>query len=278
MSRSAPKSREFKMEIDIAAPREAVWNAIVNEADRWFAPDVRVEPGVGGEVVWSWKELHVWPQRIEVWEPGSRLRTRYDSSVEGTEGGHHPLFIDFQLEGEGGRTTLRLVHSGFGPAAAFDDEFDGISQGWPIELRSLRLYLERHAGEDRQLAWSTATIELAHDEAWRRLTGDDGLACGARIDGLREGDAFSLGTATGDVFEGDVLSCNRHGFTGVARNHGDGFFRFAVENCGGRSQVWLWLATYGQPAGAAEDLEARWDAMLERLFQAQGEAAGSRGA
>ena len=43
-------------------------------------------------------------------------------------------------------TTLRLVHSGFGPGADFDEEYDGISQGWPVELRSLRHYLENHAG------------------------------------------------------------------------------------------------------------------------------------
>ena len=173
--------REFEMKIDIAAPRAAVWKAITTDTElrRWFPPEAEVSPGVGGEVLWRWNEHFSWPQQIEIWEPESRLRTRYDSTVEDGGGGRRPLFVDFLLEGEGGRTTLRLVQSGFGPEAAFDHEYDGISRGWPVELRSLRLYLEQHAGKDRRLAWAKTAIRLDADEAWRRLTADDGLACGA---------------------------------------------------------------------------------------------------
>lgn len=272
MSPSKPTSRQFEMQLEIAAPRGAVWSAISSDTElrRWFAPDAKVVPRVGGEILWRWGDLHAWPQVIEIWEPGSRLRTRYDSSIVDGEGGKLPLFLDFFLEGEGGRTTLRLVHSGFGPEATFDEEYDGISRGWPVELRSLRLYLERHAGLDRRLAWCTTTIDLAPAEAWERLTGEEGLAAGSALDALTEGDPFRFTTPAGDVFEGLALCCESRAFSGVATSHGDGFLRIAVEKCGGEHQVWLWLAAYGPAGPGLDELEARWSTMLERLFSASG--------
>lgn len=268
-------SRQFATQLEIAAPRDAVWNAITNDVElrRWFPTEARIDPRVGGELVWGWKGLHTWVQKIDIWEPGTRLRTRYDSPVEDGRGGRVPLFVDFLLEGSGGKTTLRLVHSGFGPESSFDGEYDGISRGWPVELESLRLYLERHAGMDRQLAWRTMSIDVAPDEAWRRLTSDQGLACGPKLDELRAGEKFRFRTAAGDLFEGHALHCHRREFSGVASSHGDGFIRIAVERCTGEPMVWLWLATYGQPQANIEALAQRWDAMLHGLFAAQRESA-----
>lgn len=277
--RSSASCREFAMELEIAADRDAVWRALSDRAElvRWFPPEAEVEPKPGGEIVWRWGDLHRWPQRVEAWEPGEHLRTRYDSAVPDGGGSPHPLFIDFFLTGEGGRTTLRLVHSGFGPDAAFDEEYDGISSGWPVELRSLRLYLERHAGQDRQLAWCTKILEVDHDEAWQRLMGPDGFACDQQLADLVEGEAFSAKASTGDAFEGEALAANRHHFCGVASSHGHGFLRIAVERCGGTSQVWLWLATYGRPAGEAAALQGRWEAMLSHLFAARSETPSAAG-
>lgn len=276
----AESARQFTTEIEIAAERDAVWSALTDDVElrRWFPPECSVEPGVGGTISWSWRDLHSWPQTIEIWEPGSRLRTRYDSGVDDGHGGKHPLFLEFQLEGEGGRTTLRLVQSGFGTDAAFDQEFDGIAKGWPVELCSLRLYLEAHAGLDRQLAWCTAEIGVSPDEAWERLTGSAGFHCDPRIDELGEGDAFRLETADGDRFEGRALSCFPHEFSGVDENHGGAFFRLLIDDCGGEDRAWLWLATYGRPEGEAAELAARWESLLERLFPASGETAGAAGA
>ncbi len=281
MTRPAvPPSRSFEMQLGIAVPRDLVWKAITDDAElrRWFCPEARLEPRVGGEVLWRWGELYSWPQRIEAFEPGRHLRTRYSSAVDDGAGGRHPLFVDLYLEGEGGRTTLRLVHSGFGPEAAFDQEFDGISGGWPVELRSLRLYLERHAGEDRHLAWSTFATSLPREEAWRRVTGADGLSCGPRIDALHEGEPFRIRSATADVFEGQTLHCHRFEFSGVERTHDDGFLRISVEPAKDGNVVWLWLAAYGAAAASLPALQARWDAMLARLFQGQGAGARHEGA
>ncbi len=276
---SDSNERRYETEIEIEAPRAAVWEALATGVGlrRWFAPEASVEPHTGGAITWTWGDVHSWPQRIEIWEPNARLRTRYDSAVDAPAGGKVPLFMDFTLEGDGGRTTLRIVHSGFGKGAAFDDEFDGIRHGWPVELRSLRLYLERHAGQDRRIAWSTVLIDHDLDEGWRILTGPEGLACGTRAESLAEGAPYRFETAAGDVFEGEALECHRREFSGLARNHGDGFFRFAVESCGGSRRIWIWLATYGRPPAELAALESRWNMMLARLFTTARQATGTRG-
>jgi uncharacterized protein YndB with AHSA1/START domain len=268
MSDAKETKRQFETQIDIAAPRDAVWSAIATDAGlrRWFAPEASVGSAVGGEVVWEWGGHHRWVQRIEVLEPGTRLRTRYDSAVDDGSGGWKPLFIDFVLEGDGGITTLRLVQSGFGSEEGFDAEYDGISRGWPVELRSLRLYLEGHADKDRRLAWSTLGIDMRPAEAWERLTGDGGFACGAVVESMQEGDPFRFETADGDLISGTALVCHPREFSGDARSHGGAFFRISAEEWGGKSHPWCWLGAYDREQSELSALEARWDAMLERLF------------
>jgi uncharacterized protein YndB with AHSA1/START domain len=268
-------SRTFETEVRIAAPKDAVWQAISTDTGlrRWFAPEAKTDSKVGGEIVWDWGLHHHWAQRIEILEPGARLRTRYDSAVDDGAGGKRPLFLDFILEGEGGITTLRLVQSGFGPEEGFDAEYDGISRGWPVELRSLRLYLEQHRGKDRRLAWSTRDLDMVPNQAWQILTGDGGLACGTQVDSLAEGAPFQVRTAYGDEFSGKALACHPREFSGDASSHGGAFFRFSIEEWGGSAHAWLWLGAYDHPADQVAALQERWDAMLERLFATGSEAA-----
>jgi uncharacterized protein YndB with AHSA1/START domain len=268
--------RQYETRIELSAPRNAVWKALTEgaEIERWFAPTARVvapRAGERGSVRWTWGDRHDWPQRIDVFEPARRLVTRYESAVEDGKGGKRPLCVDFSLEGTGGHTTLRLVHSGFGPEADFDAELDGISRGWPVELESLRLYLERHAGTDRRLAWCVRDVDVPLDEAWERLCGPEGLGCGARIDALQPGEPFRIATKDGDVFAGEALCCQPRELAGVAKSHGDAFLRISVERCGS-DQAWLWLATYGRPAHEVDAQEARFAALLERLFAGAGSA------
>jgi len=265
--------RHFEMHLEIQAPVDAVWRALseAREIERWFAPEARVEPRLGGQLSWRWGELHTWDQTIEVWEPGQHLRTRYDSAVADGLGGKRPLFVDFHLEGRGGVTTLRLVQSGFGPEADFDAEYDGISQGWPVELRSLKLYLERHRGRERQLAWSTRRSDETPDVVWQRLVGPRGLA--AKLDGLEEGDPFSLAVPGAGPIEGKTLwRPSAREFSGLAENLGLGWLRLHCEHWGGATQVWLWLALYDQAPERVEAYRQAFERLLERLVPAEARA------
>ncbi len=259
--------REFVHELEIQAPPAAVWAAIstAQELQRWFAPQCEVVPEAGGHVLWQWGDAYRWRQTIERWQPGRHLRTRYDGPATGADGKPVPLFIDFHLAGEGGSTTLRLVHSGFGPEADFDREYDGISRGWPVELGSLQLYLERHRGHDRQLVLRTATAPDL-DKSWQRLIGDRGLRCADAVAGAAEGAPFRFTTAAGETFAGTVLACRAHEFNGIADSHGGAFLRLCVEDCGGTPTAWLQLGAYQRPAGEIARLAGQFEQLLLELF------------
>lgn len=261
-----PTNREFEMQLSIAAAPYLVWRAVseAQEVARWFAPEVEIVPGPDGRVVWKWGITHTWKSVIEVWEPGKRLRLRYDSPVSDGKGGKRPLFVDFILHSEKGVTALRLVHSGFGPEADFDGEYDGISKGWPVELRSLRLYVENHFGRDRHLAWATRSTTLDTDQAKERLLGKDGLNADHLIS-IAPGDAYAVSIEGTEGIRGAALySPSSREFSGTAENLGKGWFRVHCDYWAGATQVWLWLATYDDGAGIAQ-YQAAFERILDRV-------------
>ncbi|HJX88276.1 MAG TPA: SRPBCC domain-containing protein, partial [Gemmatimonadales bacterium] len=78
----ADQRRAFEMALEIAATPDEVWRALTQaeELVRWFPMDARVTPGVGGTMLWNWGEGQDWESRIDVWEPGRRLRLVQDDS------------------------------------------------------------------------------------------------------------------------------------------------------------------------------------------------------
>src|SRR5438477_7285842 len=150
MTTKSVRAHETRIEID--APIEEVWKALTDatEIARWFAPKMSVESGVGGTVIADWGPGIEWKTTIEVWEPNKHLRlveTRDralspDPNVETLEPCR--LLQDFYLEGQGGKTVLRLVHSGFGNSAGWDHEYQGTQGGWKACFLRLKTGLERH--------------------------------------------------------------------------------------------------------------------------------------
>ena len=179
---AAEQTRAFRMSLDIEAPADAVWRALTDaeELARWFPNSARVTPGAGGAMVWSWDKMWDWETRIDAWEPGRLLRlVQHDARPYDIQGRQLPpgevepasIAIEFTLETQQGKTRLRLVHSGFGHGAAWDDEVEGITEGWQAELRSLRHYLQRQRGRDRNLQVAWLTTGLSRQAAWARLLG-----------------------------------------------------------------------------------------------------------
>lgn len=262
----ADKRPDYVHELEIAAAPQAVWRALseARELERWFPPQAQCDERVGGALVWDWTGMHRWKHVIEVFEPGRCLRTRYDSPVPDERGGRLPLYVEFQLEGRGGSTRLRLVHSGFGADARFDHEYDGIRGGWPVELGSLKLYLERHAGKQRRAAWSVAAVPQPVETTWRALWGPSGLGA-PDVPDLGPGHALRFELAGAGEFRGQVLT---HGMPYVlsarADNLDGAFFHISMEGARAPTRVWAWFATWGRDEHEIAHWQRGLDALLVR--------------
>jgi uncharacterized protein YndB with AHSA1/START domain len=266
------KTRAVEASIEVAAPPDAVWRAVseAHELVRWFPAEARATPGVGGSIRIAWDGNWQSDSRIEIWEPPRRLRTVVEERPHDSNGQPVPaveplpIAVDYEIEGAGERARLRLVHSGFGKGAEWDDEIEGVRRGWGFELRGLKHYLERHRGRERHATWLFRTSSLAEDEAWSRLC--EGYLGGLDARALRAGAAFALRTAGGDDLGGQVLVAEPWGFLGTLDAWGDGLFRASVDSLGGRALVHLGLQTWSPPARRVADFKGRAATALETLF------------
>jgi len=262
------KARVIETTLEIDAPISAVWKAITDakELERWFPLQAKVTPGVGGEIFMSWGPPWEGGSRVEIWEENKRLRTR------GFMEHGDASMIEYTLEAKGGKTLLRLVHSGFAPGSDWEDElFSGTKRGWRYELRSLRHYLERHAGTDRQTAWPKTKVRGSATEVWKRLLGREGLTREGHIEGLKEGDGYRVSAATGDVLEGRVLVNDPpYEFSGTLAGLNDGLIAIRTHDVAGPEPkdghaASVWLSSWSAPQKDVAELGARWKKLLDGL-------------
>ncbi len=269
--------RAFEMALDIEASPDDVWRALTEaeELVRWFPLEARVTPGESGSMVWSWGDGVDWSTRIDAWEPGRRLRLvqedarPYDaggSQVPAAQAEPARIAIEFTLETLQGKTRLRLVHSGFGPGAAWDNELEGITEGWQAELRSLRHYLMYHRGRDRKAGRAWLTTTTPRDRAWAKLLGPGGFRLTPAEPS--EGEGYELTAPGGQRFTGTVeLYLPRQTVAGTVRELDNGWFRLLTWKDGaGNTGVWAWVSTYGDQVAPVEEFRDRAQSALERLF------------
>lgn len=266
MLEQTPQTRTFELSLDLPASIERVWSALADgeELTRWFPLQARVTGGVGGGVWLSWGPWCDLESPIEIWEPPTRLRYVWRGERTDETGATRvvPLATDFHLSARGGTTVLRLVHSGFGRGAEWDDEFDSISNGWAFELRSLRHYLSRHAGSDRGVAYARAMTDRPRGEAFDAML--------AALAVTRGGDPGGGGAVLpGGVRTALTTLVDTPGksFCAVAHALDDALLRVEVEP-GGRRMPFLWLSLWGERRHDAPAMQERLHAVMASLFGA----------
>jgi uncharacterized protein YndB with AHSA1/START domain len=275
----AAPPRAFEMSLDIAATPDEVWRALTEakELVRWFPVEARVTPGQGGSMVWSWGEHWDWETRIDAWEPGRLLRlVQEDARPYDAQGRPLPpgqaeparIAMEFTLETVQGKTRLRLVHSGFGRGAAWDDEVEGITEGWQAELASLRHYLERHRGQDRVFEPTWLPTSLSRNDAWARLVGPGGFRFTPADP--KAGQPYEVVVPGGERLTGTVvLHLPRQTLAATVRELDDGWFRILTWSVpGGGTGVWAGLATYTGDGGKVREFKERAAEALRALFPA----------
>jgi uncharacterized protein YndB with AHSA1/START domain len=243
-----PGTRSAEGQIAIDATPERIWQAITDarELERWFPLDARVEPGPDGSVHMSWRNEFAASMKIDVWDPPRHLRTAWAfHDGEGTG-----QVTDYLIEARGGTTIVRAVTSGFPLDASWDGWVEGTNRGWAFELRSLKHYLERHAGQPRHVVYLRRRVPITSQEVWARLTAASELAPWLRAD-----QAFDY-RPTGQL-------------AAVVADPHDGLLRVSVEPGAPGANAWevvLWLSAWGDHSRRMAELESQWRPLLVKLF------------
>lgn len=274
---SLTRTRTLECTLTIGAPVDAVWKALTDAAElaRWFPPHARVKPGVGGHVWMSWDSPWDGELPIEAWEAQKHLRTAWPWTGGASEdGGPAHVAVDYHLEGKGGTTTLRLVHSGFGMGGAWDNEYEGVSTGWNFELRSLKHYLERHAGRDRRCVRASARAAIPREKAWAALLGPGGFEVSPEPSRLKEGDACVVRAPWGESFEARALIADSRQFAVVIPSLNDAMMRIELFPSPGTDaqapthEAWVWFSLWGVPEDRAASLERAAKTAMSRMLPA----------
>jgi uncharacterized protein YndB with AHSA1/START domain len=220
-------TRDIELSVELDASPEDVFRAVTDgtEVAKWLAPEARVTAPEGGKKgsIWiSWGEGMGVEHEIEIFDAPKRIR--HPSGRNGET--KAPLYADWLIEArEGGKTTLRLVHSGFSASADWDSEFEAHARGWKLMLENLRQYFARHAHEPAVHLAFMSNVESPHGSIWKTLLGKLGFGTPPKV-----GDQFRFTTPKGDVLTGVVDFVTETRILGlVVREYDDALLRFTLE-------------------------------------------------
>jgi uncharacterized protein YndB with AHSA1/START domain len=266
MSDRPAGTRQQEHEIVIDAPIEAVWKAITDadELTRWFVEAAKVVPGVGGTFWISWGGAEEGESRIEVWEPNQKLRLALKPFEMGTAKQDVPtaMINEYTLERRDGKTVLRFVHSGIPDSPDWDGFYDGTDSGWRSFFRTLRHYLEHHAGKPRTVVKIVGKLPASLEDGWQRLTGPSGFGFQPIA-----GHAFSTRTGAGDPLHGDVVFVKAPGQLELSiKELDDAFFAHAMACAGADQYVYTVLSLYGKSQPEVDAIRAKWEPWLKAVL------------
>ena len=233
--------RKHEIEVEIAAPASEVWKALTTAEGiaSWFAPGASVEPGAGGKMTISWGEGMEFTTHIAIWEPERHLQTTSERPEPAP-----PNVIDYFIEGRGGATVLRLVHSGFDASADFDSEYESTGHGWAIFMKLLKHSAEHGIDTCRNVT----ILRMVNDSAqgaFEKLMAQAAEEVHAGVERHRSGKGHCA-----------IEFPSRHG----------AMLSLFCDGCGGATAVTVVWLLYDVPAEGAGAMRERWTALLDRAF------------
>lgn len=255
--------RTIDIEITIDAPVEDVWEALSTSDGlmRWFPPTARVERGVGGSIFLSWGGGVEGVGRIEVWETNRRLAWREPADPNA------PIhfLVDFELSArKGGSTKLRMVHSGFGEGADWDEQYDAMKAGWTYFIFNLAWYVERHRGKIRQMISSRRKTTRPVADVWQSLLGRLG------IDPPKAVPESSYTMQLGGLQNGRIEYVREpSNFAGTIASLEDGLLFIEMEPGDPTWHCGVWVSVYGLEEQRAMEVQEALDEIMKAEFEAE---------
>ena len=254
--------RAIELEVEVPGTPEEVW-----DGDRHRPRHLRlvhpteVEEREGGRVPTTWAPARAATATITGLGPAPPLVEEADVGDRGAE---PPLLAtEWLVEARaGGTCVVRMVTSGFGTGADWDDEIEGFTEAMEVALENLRLYRTHFAGEEG---------------TWLRVYADAG---GSWADGLAALTAASGSTAPrpgrGCATAGTGAPALAGSVEHVARGRWQGHVLLRVEEPSpGAGELGAWgraatatvqLRLYGDAGARRRPRAARWEAWMRARF------------
>jgi uncharacterized protein YndB with AHSA1/START domain len=249
--------RFIELEVEVPGTAEQVWAAIATGPgiSSWYVPHV-VEERAGGAATASFgpgPEMQI-AGRVAAWEPPRRIV--FDGG-EGVDG----LAFEWLVEArDGGTCVVRLVNSGFGSGAEWDDQYDQMREGWQLFLLNLRLHLTYFAGQHATSMLPMGMWPGPRQAAWATLTEALGIPTEPSA-----GQHVQVRSADAPPLAGTVIEATTGRIALLLDEPAPGTAIIAAEALGDQVGVSLWSYLYGNDAAAAvERDEPAWRQWLER--------------
>jgi uncharacterized protein YndB with AHSA1/START domain len=237
--------RAARSEVEIDADIERVWAALTDpiELVRWLPMEAEVRPEKSGVLLFRWGSDRCDPLGVTVWDPPRHL-----ALVPAAAEGEPELLTSLWLRGRGARTHLRVETTGFPTDRDWDDLVFSSGLSYRFLMFQLRYYLERHAGQDRNVLALHKRVSCSREDAWKQL--HDCNLLGLPVQRMLDVQEPWQMTAT----------------TSAPR----GLMRIAVDPIRGepeQQEVSLWLSAWGSGAHEIETVESIARKALSRQFQ-----------
>ena len=261
-----PRMLEFT--IDLPTDLDTVWRLLTDPAGlaEWFAPQVEGSGEPGGTLTFAWGPEMRWSTKVASAERGRVVRWQDDfDAYQQLPSTAAPVVIEWQLAPGPGGTRLRLVHSGFGDGADWDDMYDGTKAGWTFFIWHLLETVRHHLGARRTVLFERRASDLSREALGARLFGPEGLAL------------TPPGAASGSTGQLSLAGTRRRFEVQYSRLPTNLFGKFPdlggavllVEMEPGRAgpvQTGLWLSTWGLDSTTQQSLRAGLRAMADAVF------------
>lgn len=237
------------VEMTIAAPADAVWDALKDPAKicNWHGWDA---PGLKEEVEF----IYVTYARHD--EAAKVLR------FEG-------MGDRFEVEARGDGTVLRVVRAM--PAdASWDDVYEDMTEGWISFVQQLRFGLERHDLGARRTIYLSGNAKAGESGPIEAL----GLA---DLRTMPAGAPYAATLPTGDRVEGEAWHHNSWQVGLTVPQWGDGLLIVtdkSVTDTAPHGRGMVILTTYGLSEADFDALQARWSAWWDARYEAAEDSCG----
>lgn len=252
----APRERVIDLSVEVVGTPEEVWEAIATGPgiSSWYVPTT-VEEQADGAMTNRFGEgpEMLIPGRVAAWEPPSRVVFDGGQDVPG------PAFEWLVEARDQGTCVVRLVNSGFVEGTPWDDQYDGMSEGWGLFLANLQAHLAYFAGRSATAMLPMALWPMAVERAWARLTEVLGLPSSPEI-----GETISVDATGVPHFSGKVVQHAPGRLILVLDSPAPGTAILACEGVGEQCGVSVWQYLYGDDAAAlVERHQPLWNAWLQ---------------